>query len=102
METTLQQKFPDIKTFVAQNGATTARFDITPQGFHAIIFTPAGTAYIDPYLRGNTSFYIVYWKKDFYEKKVQKLMVANVDLLSNMHNTLSVDTNQLIMGNIMD
>ena len=40
--------------------------------------------------------------EDFYEKKVQKLMVANVDLLSNMHNTLSVDTNQLIMGNIMD
>jgi len=68
MEDELANKYPDIKTYLGQGiDQTTAsvRFDITPAGFHAIIFTLGGTVYIDPYSRGDNKYYISYYKKDF-------------------------------------
>ena len=52
----LAQRHPEIATFIAiaeDNPIVTGRLDLTPSGFHAIIFTPQGTVYIDPYQSGS-------------------------------------------------
>lgn len=69
MEPGLAVKFPEIKTYIGKsvsNSSVSARLDITPAGFHAMIFTSNGTVFIDPYSRGNTEYYISYYKRDFY------------------------------------
>ena len=66
MEDELANKYPDIKTYLGQGidqNTASARFDITPTGFHAIIFTLDGTVYIDPYSSGDNKYYISYYKK---------------------------------------
>ena len=68
MEDELANKFPEIRTYLGQGidqTTASARFDITPKGFHAIIFTMRGTVYIDPYSSGDDKYYISYYKKDF-------------------------------------
>jgi len=65
----LAAKYPMIRTFLGQgvekNLSARVRFDITPHGFHAIMFTTDGTIYIDPYSQGETRYYISYFKKDY-------------------------------------
>lgn len=71
MHPTLAATFPEIRTYdaVATNGSgNVVKFDITPQGFHAMILSPsASTIYIDPYSfgGGDVENYIVYYRKDF-------------------------------------
>jgi hypothetical protein len=70
----LSNKFPEIITLDAySNDVSGARgkWDITPQGLHAMIFIPGeSTIFIDPMFKGNTEYYIVYRKKDFYTDKL--------------------------------
>jgi hypothetical protein len=70
----LNAKFPEIMTLDAySNDGSGARgkWDITPHGLHAMIFIPGeSTMFIDPMFKGNTEYYIVYRKKDFYTDKV--------------------------------
>ncbi len=64
----LAKKLPQVRTYAGEalhDARIHARMDITQHGFHAIIFRPEGTVYIDPYQKGNTTHYLVYWKKDF-------------------------------------
>jgi len=64
----LAVKFPEIKTYLGQgveDPSSKIRFDMTPAGFHAIIFSSAGTIYIDPYSHGDNRYYISYFKKDY-------------------------------------
>jgi subtilisin-like proprotein convertase family protein len=43
------------------------RFNITPLGFQAMVTSgKQGTVLIDPYARGNTTYYITYYKKDYH------------------------------------
>ena len=63
----LAEKYPGIKTFIAQgidDHTANARLDITHYGFHAQIRTANGTILIDPYNRETTEYYLVYDKKN--------------------------------------
>ena len=67
MHEELGAKYPEIKTYLGQgidNALARVRFDVTPQGFHAIIFSNEGTVYIDPYSHGDDRYYISYFKKE--------------------------------------
>jgi hypothetical protein len=68
MEKDLADKFPEIKTYAGQDiddPYTSVRFDLTPNGFHAMIFTLSDVIFIDPYAKGDNFYYISYFKKDF-------------------------------------
>jgi hypothetical protein len=68
MEPELAAKFPEILTFVAQgldDATATARFDLTPAGFHAQIISASGTVYVDPYRRGAKSVYVSYDRRGY-------------------------------------
>ncbi len=68
MEPLLAARHPQIKTYRAQgvdDPAATARFGLTPAGFHAIVLSPSGTFYIDPYRRGEAVTHITYFKRDY-------------------------------------
>jgi hypothetical protein len=67
MEKGLAEKFPGMKTYVGQgveNPAATVRMDYTHKGFHAMIYSPDGTVFIDPYSSQTTQEYIIYYRKD--------------------------------------
>lgn len=67
MAAELAAKYPEIKTYLGQgveNILARVRFDVTPQGFHAIIFSNEGTVYIDPYSHGDNRYYISYYKRE--------------------------------------
>jgi hypothetical protein len=77
----LATKYPNIKTYLGQginDGTARVRFDITPAGFHAIIFSSKGTVYIDPYSLGETRYYISYFKKDYIPTEEQLSAVCNL------------------------
>ena len=55
MAPALAAKFPMIKTFAGHgldDKSMKIRFDYSLEGFHAILSTPDGDVYIDPYLKG--------------------------------------------------
>ena len=66
----LVAKYPEIQVFLGQgieNPSSTVRFDLTPQGFHAMILSTEATVYIDPYTSGDLTKCISYTKNSFYE-----------------------------------
>jgi uncharacterized repeat protein (TIGR01451 family) len=68
MHPDLAAKFPEIKTYTVkgvQDVYASGRVDITPKGFHAMVYSPGKTFYIDPYSQGDTANYMVYDKGDF-------------------------------------
>lgn len=69
VEPALQAKFPETRTYLGQgldDPTATARLDVTPFGFHAMILSGAtGAVFVDPYRRGDTTHYLSYFKRDF-------------------------------------
>ena len=48
----LAAKFPEIQVYLGQgidNPSSTVRFDLTPQGFHAMILKTGESIFIDPF-----------------------------------------------------
>ena len=68
-------KFPQIMTldgYAVDGSGAFAKWDVTPQGFHAMIMIPGkSTVFIDPMFKNNTQLYIVYHRKDFVTNKVK-------------------------------
>ena len=68
VEAPLAARFPQIRTFLGQgidDRYANVRMDFTHKGFHAMIYSPNGTVFIDPYSSRTTSEYLVYYRKDF-------------------------------------
>jgi uncharacterized repeat protein (TIGR01451 family) len=68
MHPDLAAKFPEIKTYTVKGVEdlyATGRIDLTPHGFHAMVYSPRATFYIDPYSQRDTTHYISYYKADF-------------------------------------
>lgn len=70
MEPGLQAKFPEMKQFLGQgidDPYATIRFDYNPYtGFHGQILSAAkGRVYIDPYAKGDISYYMSYYTKNY-------------------------------------
>ncbi|MBK6315297.1 MAG: hypothetical protein IPF53_13590 [Blastocatellia bacterium] len=68
MEPALAARRPDLRTFIAQgidDPAAAMRFDRTPAGFHAMVLSPNGTVFVDPYRKNDTRTYISYYKRDY-------------------------------------
>lgn len=79
MEPGLAAKFPGIDTWRGQgidNPRAAVAIDITHQGFHAMIVSPEGQVFVDPYAKSNTQWYISYFKKDL--KRLDKFQEEGV------------------------
>ncbi len=64
----LADQHPDIKSYVGQgieHPASSVRFSITIFGLHSMMFSTAGTSYIDPYTK-DLNNYLVYKKADLH------------------------------------
>ena len=65
----LAARFPDIQVYAGQGLDTpeaTVRFDLTPQGFHAMVMGVGETVFIDPHTPGDREHVIVYTRANFY------------------------------------
>ena len=68
MESELAAKYPMIHAYAGvglDDPTATLRLDVTQHGFHAMVISAKnGSAYIDPYAKGDTQHYISYYKKN--------------------------------------
>ncbi len=74
MDPALAARYPEIQTYVAQgidHPELTARLDVTPLGFHALILSPGGQIVIDPYFLDGSdpATSIAYYKRDLAASK---------------------------------
>jgi hypothetical protein len=68
----LQAQFPDIRTYLvwsAQDRSINGRIDLTPLGFHAMIFTTEGTIFVDPVTRNDAVHHASYFRDDLRSTK---------------------------------
>ncbi len=71
----LAEQFPEIRSYdgvAMDNSGEVVKFDLTPQGFHAMTLVPGKqTLFIDPYSfgGGDIEHYVVYSKADFVSDK---------------------------------
>ncbi len=87
MQSKLQAKYPDIRTYVGQgieDASAVIHFDFTPLGFHAIIISAEkSTVYINPVSSSN-QLYIVFdrsniaQEKQVFDCKLEKILNSNV------------------------
>lgn len=82
MENGLGNAYPHIKTFSLKgmdDSYANGKADWNDFGFHAMIRTPKGDFFIDPYCVGNLTDYIVYYTKDFVKDPSQVLPEAGLE-----------------------
>ena len=64
----LADQYPGIKTYLGQgtnDRTATVRFGYDQNGFHVMILSAHGSVFIDPYIKGNTEYYVSYYRRDF-------------------------------------
>lgn len=98
MEEGLADRYPGIRTYLGQgidDATASARFDFTPSGFHAIIFSVDGTVYIDPYSMGDTQYYISYYKSEFPPSLDQLSATCNVQ---GLESSIALEIREMVMN----
>jgi len=81
MEKGLADRYPGIYTLTAvatDDRRVTAKLDVTPNGFHAMVFDGSNTYFIDPYCKINDGYYLCYYKHD-YVRPLSQHMVCEVE-----------------------
>lgn len=71
MHPDLAAQLPGVKTWAGQgidDPTATLRMDITPMGFHSQVLSAGGSFYIDPFTKGDTTFYAVYERNDLRDR----------------------------------
>ena len=82
MHPELQVQFPDIKSYVGvcvDNKSSVIRFSMTIFGLHAMILSPKGTVYIDPYT-ADLNNYMVYKKKNAISGSSFECMTSEIEI----------------------
>lgn len=82
MQPGLAAKFPLIKTYLGQgidDPSAVVRFDRTPVGFHALILSPAGSVYIDPYSSLDALNYMSYYRDDYQDEANEEFVEPAVE-----------------------
>ena len=78
----LQSKYPQIRCYTGystEDAASRIKVDLTPWGFHAMVFSAAqGTWFVDPMVHGSTEYYVVYNKKDYRSGKQESFWACDV------------------------
>jgi len=72
MHPDLAARYPFIETYSGQgltDPSATAVFDFTQFGFHAMVLSPNGSVFIDPFTLNDPDLYMVYFKRDFVTSK---------------------------------
>ncbi len=67
MPPVLAAKYPELQTFTGEavdDPRVTAKLDMTPYGFHAMIFDGENTSFVDPYNKFHDGYYLVHYKRD--------------------------------------
>ncbi|MEO6695635.1 MAG: reprolysin-like metallopeptidase [Ignavibacteria bacterium] len=93
LEPGLKAKFSDIKTYSIKgidDPYAAGKLDITMHGFHAIVLSPRGDYFIDPYSSDERDIYISYYKKDFSSDKIFK---CDFDPEVNIHDSATAYIN---------
>ncbi len=68
MDEALQASYQNIRTYSIHgidDIYASGKLDVTEFGFHGMVRSPNGDAYIDPYCKWNTADYISYYTSDF-------------------------------------
>lgn len=81
IDAALAAVLPEVKTYTAQgidDPAATARLDWTPAGFHALVLSPSGNVYIDPYAAGDSEHYISYLQSDAVADDERRAFTCNL------------------------
>lgn len=93
VEPGLLEKYPELgATYVARgidDPTATARFDLLPNGFHAIVLSATGTVLVDPYAVGDTDNYVTYYKNDLERTSDFKCEVGDPSLETFLHESLN-------------
>lgn len=64
MHPDLAARYPELQSYRATGAdGVHGRIAVSPEGIHAILQTPAGTCYIDPYASGQDRYHIAYFRK---------------------------------------
>lgn len=94
MEKGLSDRYPGIYTFTAvatDNHMVTAKLDVTPYGFHAVVFDGSNTYFIDPYSSVNDGYYQCYYKNDYTRPLSQRMHCEmENDVISDAGEMMSV------------
>ena len=64
----LAAEFPELKTYRGigvDDPTASVSLDMTPSGFHAMVVSPSGTVFVDPYSTDDPSLYVAYNKRDY-------------------------------------
>lgn len=78
MSPVLAAKYPEMKSYAGygvDNKLLHVRFEIAAKGFRAMVGSPEGVIYIDPYLEGNNNSYLCYYKKDRLPNDAEKAIL---------------------------
>ena len=96
MDSRLAALYPNIKTYSGKgldDSSTTARFAVTPAGFHGIVLSNRGTVIVEPVAHGSAGEYVSYEPRDAPKEAGQFSCLLSKD--AQTHNAVSANLGSL-------